>query len=292
MGIDAFPRTAAAVDDVRDRIGASLRHMLGGEPEPRRLHPADDGMFGPDSAVWAVHGDPSILVGAIRSLLMQTLHPPTMAGVADHSAFRADPLGRLQRTGRFLGVVTYGSAAEVDQAITRVRRIHERVEGIAPDGTRYRANDPRLLGWVHAAEVDSFLACRRRYGADPFTARDADRYVAEMAEVARRLGVESPPTSVSELDVTLRSYVPELGVNHQTREALRFLLVPPMPLVARAPYSVLLAGASSTLPGWARRLLLLPPLPVTERLAVRPAAHALTRFLGWALEPREASGAA
>lgn len=277
-----------AVDELRQRVGTSLRTMLGGRHEPRRLHPAPDGLFGPASAVWDVHGDASVLVGAIRALVVQTLHPPTMAGVADHSDYRRDPLGRLQRTGAFLGVVTYGSEAEADASIDRVRRVHEAVTGVAPDGTPYRANDPHLLGWVHATEVDSFLVARERFGASPFSAADADRYVSEMAVIGRRMGIDEAPTTRAELDAILRSYLPELGVNHQTRDALKFLLMPPLPLYARGAYGVLFAGAISTLPPWAKRRLWLPPMPLTERLAVRPATQLVTRTLGWALAVDEA----
>ena len=270
------------VDDARLRLGAALRSMVAGETEPMSMSPGD-GLFGPDSAVWRVHADASMLVGGIRALLVQTLHPPTMAGVADHSDYRHDPLGRLHRTSRFVGVTTYGSVADAEAMIEAVRRIHDRVEGTTPDGTPYRANDPHLLGWVHATEVDSFLAARRRYGHDRIDDATADRYVAEMAEIGRRMGVIDPPTTTADLARTFDRYRPELGVNHQTREAIRFLALPPLPLAARAPYGVLFAGAIAILPGWSRRKLWLPRLPVTEAVAVRPAAQALVRLFDWGM---------
>lgn len=272
------------VDEIRERIGAGIRTLLAGDATPRGL-PADDGLFGPASATWKVHGDASMLVGGIRALLLQTLHPPTMAGVADHSAYRTDPLGRLQRTGRFVGVTTFGSVAEAEEAISLVRRIHERVEGVTPDGVPYRATDPHLLAWVHATEVDSFLVARQRFGSTPLSSDDPDRYVDEMAVVAERLGVTDPPRSTAELKSCLRSYLPELRLNRQSRDALRFLTFPPLELPLRAPYAVLYGGAASTLPRWARRKLWLPRLPVTERLAVRPAAGTLLRILEWSLAP-------
>jgi uncharacterized protein (DUF2236 family) len=258
--------------------------MLNGPEAPRHLEPAADGLFGEGSAVWSVHGDASMLIGAIRSLVFQSLHPPTMAGVADHSDYRSDPLGRLQRTGQFLATVSYGSSAEAEQAIAALSLIHDRVTGVTPDGTPYRANDPHLLGWVHATEVDSFLVARRRFGSSPLSDEDAERYVAEMATLGERLGVDCPPRSTSELESTLRSYASELAVNHQTREALRFLVAPPLPTYARAPYAVLFAGAVSSLPPWVKGRLWLPPAPITERIAIRPAARAMTRVLGWAIE--------
>lgn len=271
------------VDEIRLRIAGALRSLVAGDPEPRPL-PTDDGLFGPESATWRVHGDASMLVGGIRALLMQTLHPPTMAGVADHSNYKSDPLGRLQRTSHFLGTTTFGSVAEADKAIATVRRIHDRVVGTTPDGTPYRANDPHLLGWVHATEVDSFLDAKRRFGNAPIDAATADDYVAEMAVVGERLGVLDAPRSTTELDARLRSYEPELALNAQSREALWFITFPPLAFHLRGAYAVLYGGAMTSLPPWIRRRLWVPRLRVTERLAVRPAAQALTRVLDWSMQ--------
>lgn len=273
---------ASPADELRDRIGSSVRRLIAGNDQPRELSP-EPGWFGPDSATWQVHADASMLVGGIRALVIQTLHPPTMAGVADHSDYRTDPLGRLQRTAQFLGATTFGSAADADQAVAVVNAIHERVVGVTPDGTPYRARDPHLLAWVHATEVDSFLTAKRRFGSGSVDDATADSYVAEMGRVASALGVGDPPTSVAELRDTLRSYEPELAVNHQSREALRFIAFAPLPLPMRAPYGVLFAGAVSTLPRWIRRRLWIPRLPFTEAVAVRPAAQTLTRLLDWSL---------
>ncbi len=280
---------SSPVDELRSRIAASVRHLVAGDVDPPP-EPTDGGLFGPDSATWTVHGDASMFVGGIRALLLQTLHPPTMAGVADHSNYRSDPLGRLQRTGQFLAATTYGSVPEAEQAIEAVRRIHDRVTGITLDGEPYRANDPHLLGWVHLTEVDSFLVAKQRFGTGRVDGATADAYVAEMAVVADRLGVIDPPTTCAELRRQLARYRPELGLNRQSREAVWFITFPPLPLPVRAPYGVLYAGAVSTLPRWARRVLWVPRLPVTETIAVRPAAATLTRLLDWSLTSTRRSG--
>ena len=277
------------VDAIRDRIGASLRQLLAGEREPRELSP-EPGLFGPDSATWHVHADASMLVGGIRALLLQTLHPPTMAGVADHSAYKDDPLGRLQRTAQFLGTTTFGSVADAEQAVAVVRSIHDRVEGTTPDGMPYRANDPHLLAWVHATEVDSFLHAKRRFGSGRTDDAMADRYVAEMATIGEMLGVVDAPRTVAELDRALRSYRPELGLNRQSRQALWFITFPPLPVQFRGPYAVLWSGAVGSLPTWARCKLWRPRLPVTESVAVRPAAQTLIRLLDWSLSAARDDG--
>ncbi len=273
---------ATLVDELRSRIGASLRTLVAGDAEPRE-QPEDGGLFGPDSATWYVHSDAAMLVGGVRALLLQTLHVPTMAGVADHSNYESDPLGRLQRTGKFLGTTTFGTAEEAEAAIATVRRIHSRVKGTTPDGTPYSANDPHLLKWVHITEVDSFLDAKRRFGSGQIDTATADSYVAEMAVVGSKLGVIDPPLDVAELTDALESYRPELKLNAQSRRALRFIAMPPLQLVMRGPYALLLGGAVSSLPRWARRKLWLPRLPITESLAVRPAALSLVRILDWSM---------
>jgi uncharacterized protein (DUF2236 family) len=270
---------------MRARLQHTLRTFLTGTAAPpRRLGPrVDHGLFGPESATWRVHADTAMLIGGLRALLLQTLHPLAMAGVADHSDFRNDPLGRFHRTVNYIGVTTYGSTAEAKAAVRAVRKVHARVEGVAPDGRPYRANDPHLLAWVHATEVDSFLRAYLRYGSARLTPEAQDRYVAEMAELARLVGVRDAPRSKAELHDTLEAFRPELRAGRQAREAVRFLLVPPFPLVARPAYGIVAGAAVSLLPWWARRMLWLPIAPGVEPLVVRPAALVLVRVLGWAL---------
>src|SRR5690606_11359606 len=128
-----------------------------------------------------------------------------------------------------------------------------------PDGTPYAANDPHLLGWVHAAEIDSFLRAHRRYGLRPLTRPETDEYVAQAAVVAGRLGVVDPPTSAAELRRTLADYRPELAGTDAARDAINFLLRhPDLPLAARPAYFSLAAAAVGLLPRWARAELELP----------------------------------
>jgi len=277
-------RTGAAVNAIRQLGGSALRRALVGDEtlQPSELADENDGgLFGPDSAAWLVHGDSSMLIGGLRALLLQTLHPLAMAGVADHSDYSDDPWGRLHRTGRFVGGTTFGSTETAERLIRRVRGIHTRVVGEAPDGTPYSANDPHLLLWVHVTEVDSFLRAYQRYGQGRLSAVDADRYVAEMAEIARRLGAEDVPESVAELDACLDGFRTECHYGSQAREGMRFLLLPPVPLALRGAYGVITAAAVGLLPGWARQMMWIPMPPGVDPLAIRPAATVLTRTIGW-----------
>ena len=231
-----------------------------------------------------------MFVGGLRALLLQSLHPLAMAAVADHSDYRSDPWGRLQRTSTFLAVTTYGPAADAQGAVDRVRGIHQQVRGCAPDGRPYHAADPHLLEWVHLAEVDSFLLAYQRYGVAPLDQRGRDAYVTDTARVATALGVLDPPRTERELSERIRSFRPELRGTPAAREAARFLLLtPPLPFAARAPYGLLAATAVALLPPWARMPLLLPYFPPVEATVIRLTGRGLVAAIRWALSAETAS---
>jgi hypothetical protein len=186
------------LDRVRERLGQGLFAMVAGPEGPQnrtRIH-ATPGprWFADDRPIRRVHSDASMFVGGLRALLLQSLHPLAMAGVAQHSDYKGDPWGRLQRTSTFLAVTTFGTAADAKRAVDRVRGIHRRVHGQAPDGREYRADDPHLLQWVHIAEVDSFLLAHQQYGANPLDhklgllrVRSLCRDVAEVVVAGREV---------------------------------------------------------------------------------------------------------
>ena len=277
----------AAVTGVRSQLGKGVRRMVAGDqpPVPDLTAPVegDPGLFGPDSVTWRVHADASMFVGGLRALLLQMLHPLAMAGVAEHSDYRRHPDRRLARTALYVATTTYGTTAQAEEAIDMVRRVHRSVVGTAPDGRPYSASDPHLVAWVHHAEVDSFLRAYQRYGAEPLSAVEADRYVAEMAVLCEKLGGEPPARSVAELRAYFSSVRPELHAGSQAHDAARWLMVPPLPLAARPAYAVIAPAAVGLLPGWAQRELWLPLLPGVDPVVVRPAARVLLRTLSWAV---------
>jgi uncharacterized protein (DUF2236 family) len=210
----------------------------------------DPGLFGPGSLSWRVHGDPAGLVGGVRALLLQALHPEAMAGVAAHSDFRDDPWGRLVRTAEYIGVTTFGTCAEAEAAAERVRMVHHRLGVDRPD----------LLLWVHAGFVDSLLSSyRRTTGMSP---ADADGYVREQREAARLIGLD--PTDVFDSVSALRDYMRQtrqvLDITPAALEAARFVVVPPMQArvrwltPAQGLWATLAATAFASLPAWARRM--------------------------------------
>ena len=169
-----------------------------------------------------------MFIGGLRAILLQSLHPLAMAGVAGHSDFRRDPWGRLQRTAAFLTATTYGTADDADAAVARVRCIHGHVHGTAPDGRPYSADDSHLLRWVHVAEVDSFLAAHRRYAPDPLDADEHDGYVADMA--VHRPGPRRPraaPRRCAPRRPAARLPSANCGARPEARDVARYLVFDP-----------------------------------------------------------------
>jgi uncharacterized protein (DUF2236 family) len=254
---------------VGDEGATDVHELLTPPEEPS----ADPGLFGPDSVTWQVIADPVLVLGGVRSLLLQALHPVAMSAVADHSSFREDPWGRLLRTAEYVGATTYGTTLEAQRAAARVRGVHRRIRGVEPaSGRAYRADDPDLLLWVHCAEVESFYSTVQRCGAG--LGPDAgDRYYAEQVTGAELIGID--PEVVPTTEAAMREYFatirPQLGLSPQAREVARFVMLPPIerPMVyAGRPLWAAFAGlAFAMLPRWARRMYSLPGLPTTDLVA-------------------------
>ena len=210
----------------------------------------DVGLFGPESAVWEVHGSISTLVGGIRALLMQAAHPAALTGVAEHSQYDTDPLGRLERTTRWLTITTFGSTEAIEREARRVNELHSHVKGEYPakDGKAapYSARDARHLLWVHCAFTDSFLKAHLALGY-PID-QGADTYVAQWSKSAIPLGLTNAPMSVAELEAALDDFRKnDLATVARTAEVVRFILNPPFNGAGAFFYKVISNAAIATL---------------------------------------------
>jgi uncharacterized protein (DUF2236 family) len=278
---------ASQVTVVREAIANALRdRVIGDNADAKRdaiMFAPGPRWFGEDRPLRRVHSDSSMFIGGMRALLFQSLHPLAMAGVAQHSDYRNDPWGRLQRTADFLAATSFGPADVAQQTIERIKAVHTRVTGTASDGRAYSASDPHLLRWVHVAEVDSFLVAHQTYGANPLTPSECDDYVEDMAVIARALGVPAPPTSGQGLRDQINMFRHELHGTPESRDVARYLLIePPLDMVSRIPYSLIGAAAVAILPAWARADLRVPYLPLTERVVVKPIGTLVASTIRWA----------
>ena len=230
----------------------------------------DVGLFGPHSVTWKLHREPILLIGGLRSLYLQALHPRAVAGVAQNSGFRSDAWGRLGRTSEYVGTVVYGSTEQVEAAARRLRRLHARMSATDPrTGEAFRIDEPDLLRWVHVAEVESFLTTARRAGVR-LTDDEVDRYYTEQLRAAELVGLDpaTVPATAAEVASYYEAMRPELGLTRDSAETALFLTVPPVPEnwgsrplrlgltlgPTRWAYLGIAATAFALLPPWARKM--------------------------------------
>jgi uncharacterized protein (DUF2236 family) len=194
----------------------------------------DHGLFGPGSVTWRVHANPVMIVGGLRALMIQALHPLAMAGVAQYSDFRNDPLRRLHGTARYVEAVTFGDTEAAHEAAARVKRLHKRVNGIdTVTGQPFSAEDPETMVWVHCVEIHSFLAAYRAYGGRIERA-DQDRYLAEQVAAAELLDIprEMVPDSIDAYRAYLADMLPRLCSSRDAADTIAFVArgeTPPIP---------------------------------------------------------------
>ncbi len=276
---------------LQENLSKRFRKLLSGDPQgippwlPIVAEGDEPGLFLPTDAPWIVHADFATLVGGIRALLMQALHPGSLAGVAQHSRYEEDPLGRLSGTIRWLTITTFGSKTAIQNEAGRVNRMHTRVVGEyeSADGERmnYRAADPHLLLWVHIAFMESFLRAHQSYSKREIPG-GADAYVRLWSRSVEPLGLSKAPMSEAELLQTLEDFRSELVVTEKTSSVIKWIKRAPLPPLAKPVYALLFQSALATLPKEYRDLIGLKSLPLWF---TRPITTTLLRFMRLAIGP-------
>jgi uncharacterized protein (DUF2236 family) len=272
-----------------ERIASAFRKAVSGDPKglPQWANEMaignDAGFYGPDSDVWKVHGSLATLVGGVRALLMQAAYPAALAGVSQHSAYDTDPLGRLERTTRWLTITSFGSTEAIAKEARRVNALHTRVVGEYENSSRqrerYEASQARHLLWVHCAFTDSFLTAYRELGRD--NDRSVTKYVGEWARSAEPLGLRDAPQSDAELASVLDDFLNnEISEIEPTRRIVHFIIHPPFSKAAMPFYRILCNAAISTMD---RRVLKALGLKSKSRMwlkVVKPLLNILQLLLG------------
>ncbi len=244
--------------------------------------PSDEALFARNSPIRMVHADiVGMMVGGIRGLLLQMLHPHALQGVLDHSNFREDMHGRLRRTARFIAVTTFAHRDEARAAIERVNRIHAAVGGTLPDGTPYSASDPRTLAWVHIAEATSFLAAYLRHVRPDMPGHEQDEYYRQFAIVARALGADPVPLDRREAELLFRELRKDLRPSAAAREVAALVLDQRQDGAPPALQALLGIEAVALLPAFARAMLGLEK-PRLGAFPARAATWGMGKTLRWA----------
>lgn len=268
------------MDAIRSRIVGTTTGLFAHAPYPLEgslRYKDDPGLFGPGSVTWSVIGDVGTFIGGIRALLIQAAHQEVAAGVADHSRYRDDPLGRLSRTSAYVTATAFGAMPEVDNAVQIVKRAHRPVSGESHRGHTYSADHPAHAAWVHNVLTDSFLVAHRYFGRPELDQSRADQFVAEQTKVGELLDAAPlPETAVSLSDWVYNN--PNIGRSPGMDTAVEFLRSPPLPFKVKLGYRILYGAAAATVPVQIRRVLGIRRVP-----GAILAGKSLTRFLRWAL---------
>lgn len=278
-----------ALTGARRRVGLVVRSRIAGDDaETRRqqIWEAEGERWNaPDDAICRVNGDASMFAAGLTALLLQSLHPLAMAGVADHSDYRGDPWGRLQRTSGFIATTTFGTVADATDLIRTINHVHRSVVGVDYRGRPYDARDPDLLRWVHVAEIWSFLECHRLYGRERQTPELRDDYVRQSSRTGLMLGARDVPMTAAELDESLREYLPQLEPSPAALDARHFILnEPPVGWTDKPVYALLRYGAVAALPEWSRRMLELKDGPMGSHDAGVALGRTGVGTLRWVLD--------
>lgn len=283
---------------LQENLSKRFRKLLSGDPNgvPPWLEVVsagdEAGFFLPTDAPWVIHADFGTLVGGIRALLMQALHPGSLTGVKNHSRYESDPLGRLAGTIRWLTVTTFGSKSAVLGEASRVNRLHERVRGQYQSGSGkivdYKAADSDLLFWVHIAFMESFLVAHQMYSAREIPKGDAatgaDNYVGQWSVSVAPLGLTKCPMSKSELDESITKIYRDglLCATEDTLRVVEFIKNPPLPAAAKPIYGLLFEAAVLSMRPEFRQMLGLKAKP---RWIIQPLTRWVLKTMRIAIGP-------
>ena len=268
---------------LRARLEAAARELMtpDGWSVDFTQPPGEPALLPADSVSWQVFGNPvTLFVGGVAAVILELAEPRVRAGVWEHSSFRHDPVGRLQRTGLAAMVTVYGARSVAEAMIAGISRRHAAVRGRTDAGETYRADDPELLTWVQATAAFGFLEAYAAY-VRPIGAADRDAYYAEGLTAARLYGATAAPSSQAELLSLFAAMRPRLAPSETLLEFLRLMRgAPLLPPALRPLQRLLVRAAVEILPDWARRRLRLRQdrLRAWERPFVRSLAGAADRF--------------
>ena len=248
-----------ATNALQERFGTRFRRIITNTEDgvPPWMAAVESGqtrgLYLPHDAPWVVHGDVATLIGGIRALLMQALHPGSLTGVEQHSRYEHDPLGRLAGTTRWLTIATFGSAEALETESARVNRMHDHVKGQYVTGAGvtkdYKAADPDLLAWVHIAFTDSFLTTHELFGEEKIPG-GADEYVSQWSKSVVPLGLTNAPMSRAELKAEIKRFKDEgiLSTSETTKQVVEFIRKPPLSRAALIAYDRMFDGAVASIP--------------------------------------------
>jgi uncharacterized protein (DUF2236 family) len=261
------------------RLGAAAGaylHRQGGRTVDFTCPSGEEALFAPDSMSWRIFKNPiALLIGGMAAVILELAEPSVRAAIWDHSSFRKDPMGRLQRTGLAAIVTVYGARSVAEPMIAGVVRMHGKVAGNTPAGIPYSANDARLLTWVHATAGFGFAEAYSRY-VSPLCRQEFDALYQEGSRTSRLYGALDAPGTVAEVDAlfdAMRGRLEASSIVFQFLQIMREIPALPSPLIWMQP--MLVRAAVEMIPSWIRQ-----KLELTSRYGLRAGEGWIVRLVG------------
>jgi uncharacterized protein (DUF2236 family) len=213
-------------------------------------------LVSPDSVSWRIFKNPvSLFIGGVTAVIMELAEPRVRTGVWEHTTFRVNPIRRLRRTGLAAMVTVYGARSTAEGMIARVRRVHDRITGITPAGEAYRANDPKLLNWVHGTAAYGFAQAYHAY-VKPLSLLERNCYYAEGDTAAALYGATGAPASEADVEMLFQVMAGRLERSDIVFEFLAIMRSAPiLPLLLRPFQRVLVRAAIDLTPHWMQKIL-------------------------------------
>jgi uncharacterized protein (DUF2236 family) len=235
------------------------------------------------SVSWRVFKNPvTLFIGGVAAVILELAEPCVRTGVWEHSRFRKDPVGRLQRTGAAAMMTVYGARSIATPMIERVARMHAAISGVTPCGVAFTAADPALLTWVHATASYGFVAAYAEY-ARPLAEPEIDAFFEEGVPAAHLYGAVDAPRSMREVEslfASMRGRLRRSAILLEFLDLLRAAPVLPRPLAWIQ--GLLIRAALDIVPAWARERLGLDArrgLQMLERSMVKSIAGLADRIV-------------
>ncbi len=249
----------------------------------------DPGWFGPGSAVWYIHEHlPTVQIAMGAAAMMETLHPDMAWMAYEHTRaierINGVPTGQFDekamssRSGHTLSFffgVAMASTPVAERVSKTVRGMHNRIEGVRPDGHPYKASDPDLLTWNYCTQAWAIAASHRAFHPDPLSDDRLEEFFHDYARMGRELGGANVPTTKEGVDKYLADSLPYLAVTMPTVELLNPTAPWRYPAWQR-PLMTLVDWAIQDLhPDWAQKLMNTRQYPKPVAAARRRAVKAL-----------------
>jgi len=266
-----------------EALAGGFLRPAGGPTVDFTAPPGEPALVPAEAVSWRVFKNPvALFIGGVAAVILELAEPRVRAGVWEHTSFRSDPVGRLQRTGLAAMITVYAARSRAERMIAGVNRRHAAVTGRAEDGRAYAADDPELLDWVQATATYGFGEAYHRF-VRPLAAAERDRAWREARPAARLYGATGAPSSHAAWQAQLAAMTPRLSPSPVVAEFLEIMRRAPLTPAAGRPLQRLLirAAVSLTPPEVARTLGLEKGLRLASREAalVRVLARCADRLL-------------